>query len=209
MPERLGSEADPQDQRHGPPTHNTQFLPEPGEPQVTRSVSGTTQWWRGTLRRSPALSGFTQRPQRKRETQRGGARGDQLLSTSVSIMATTGLHFDNVRKLLEVLHRLVEQGNSLVVIEHNLDVIKTAEWIVDLGLEGATRAGRSWRWGRPSKSPRRSVLIPAATSSRFSPNHLLISSEVEIVKSRRSPAPNAVSAKRPHVRYCVSGMNTQ
>jgi excinuclease ABC subunit A len=49
---------------------------------------------------------------------------------------TTGLHFDDVRKLLEVLHALVETGNTVLVIEHNLEVIKTADWIIDLGPEG-------------------------------------------------------------------------
>ncbi|RVQ68895.1 excinuclease ABC subunit UvrA [Croceicoccus ponticola] len=64
---------------------------------------------------------------------------------------TTGLHFEDVRKLLEVLHRLVEQGNSVVVIEHNLDVIKTADWIVDLGPEGGVRGGEIVAEGTPEK----------------------------------------------------------
>ncbi len=64
---------------------------------------------------------------------------------------TTGLHFEDVRKLLEVLHRLVEQGNSVVVIEHNLDVIKTADHIIDLGPGGGVRGGEIVAQGTPEE----------------------------------------------------------
>ena len=62
---------------------------------------------------------------------------------------TTGLHFEDVRKLLEVLHALVDAGNTVVVIEHNLEVIKTADWILDLGPEGGDGGGRIVAAGRP------------------------------------------------------------
>ena len=62
---------------------------------------------------------------------------------------TTGLHFEDVRVLLDVLHKLVERGNTVLVIEHNLDVIKTADWIVDLGPEGGSGGGQIVAAGTP------------------------------------------------------------
>ncbi len=64
---------------------------------------------------------------------------------------TTGLHFDDIKKLLDVLNRLVSQGNTVVVIEHNLDVIKTADWIIDLGPEGGDEGGRLVAEGPPEE----------------------------------------------------------
>ncbi len=64
---------------------------------------------------------------------------------------TTGLHFEDVKKLLEVLHALVEQGNTVVVIEHNLEVVKTADWILDLGPEGGDKGGQVVATGTPEE----------------------------------------------------------
>jgi excinuclease ABC subunit A len=64
---------------------------------------------------------------------------------------TTGLHFEDTRRLLHVLDRLVDQGNTVVVIEHNLDVIKTADWIIDLGPEGGDGGGRIVAEGTPEQ----------------------------------------------------------
>jgi excinuclease ABC subunit A len=76
---------------------------------------------------------------------------------------TTGLHFADVEKLLQVLHRLVETGNTVVVIEHNLDVVKTADWIVDLGPEGGSRGGRIVAQGTPEEVSR----VPESATGEY------------------------------------------
>jgi len=74
---------------------------------------------------------------------------------------TTGLHFEDVSRLLEVLHRLVDQGNTVLVIEHNLDVVKTADWVVDLGPEGGRRGGQVVGEGTPETV----ATLPTATGT--------------------------------------------
>nr|WP_111298587.1 excinuclease ABC subunit UvrA [Paracoccus saliphilus] len=76
---------------------------------------------------------------------------------------TTGLHFEDVRKLLEVLHQLVDQGNSVIVIEHNLDVIKTADWIIDIGPEGGDGGGVIVATGTPEDV----ALVEASHTGRY------------------------------------------
>ncbi len=68
---------------------------------------------------------------------------------------TTGLHFDDVKKLIEVLERLVSRGNSVIVIEHNLDVIKSADYIIDLGPEGGDKGGEIIAEGTPEEIARK------------------------------------------------------
>jgi excinuclease ABC subunit A len=76
---------------------------------------------------------------------------------------TTGLHFDDVRKLLEVLHRLADLGNTVIIIEHNLDVIRNADWVLDLGPEGGEDGGRVVGEGRPAKI----ASTPASYTGQF------------------------------------------
>ena len=76
---------------------------------------------------------------------------------------TTGLHFEDVRKLLEVLHQLVDAGNTVVVIEHNLDVVKTADWLVDFGPEGGDGGGEIVGSGTPEQVAR----IPESWTGRY------------------------------------------
>jgi excinuclease ABC subunit A len=76
---------------------------------------------------------------------------------------TTGLHFEDVNRLLTVLHRLVEGGNTVVVIEHNLDVIKTSDWVIDLGPEGGSGGGTLLVAGPPEAI----VAHPTSHTGRF------------------------------------------
>ena len=81
---------------------------------------------------------------------------------------TTGLHFHDVAQLLDVLHRLRDEGNTVVVIEHNLDVIKTADWIIDLGPEGGAGGGNILVAGTPEDVAKHRVRTPRSTCARSS-----------------------------------------
>jgi excinuclease ABC subunit A len=81
---------------------------------------------------------------------------------------TTGLHFEDIRKLLGVLTRLVDNGNTVIVIEHNLDVIKTADWIIDLGPEGGAGGGTILATGTPEQVAK----VPESYTGQFL-KHLL------------------------------------
>jgi len=86
---------------------------------------------------------------------------------------TTGLHFEDVRKLLDVLQQLVDQGNTVVVIEHNLEVIKTADWIIDLGPEGGSGGGRIVAAGTPEQV----AATPGSYTGRYLAPYLATSKE--------------------------------
>ena len=76
---------------------------------------------------------------------------------------TTGLHFHDVDQLLKVLHRLRDEGNTVIVIEHNLDVVKTADWVIDLGPEGGCRGGLVIAKGTPEQVSK----VPESYTGQF------------------------------------------
>ncbi len=94
---------------------------------------------------------------------------------------TTGLHFEDVRKLLDVLHALVAQGNTVLVIEHNLEVIKTADWIIDLGPEGGAGGGRVVAFGTPEQI----AATPASYTGQYLKSYLTRSGEQSRQKTRK------------------------
>jgi excinuclease ABC subunit A len=96
---------------------------------------------------SAAPGGEAQRIKLSRELAKR-ATGNTL---SILDEPSTGLHFDDVRKLLAVLERLRTSGNTVVVIEHNLDIIKTADWLIDIGPEGGQRGGELIATGTPEQ----------------------------------------------------------
>ncbi|MEZ5995929.1 MAG: excinuclease ABC subunit UvrA [Hyphomonadaceae bacterium] len=106
---------------------------------------------------------------------------------------TTGLHFEDVRKLLEVLHELVDNGNSVLVIEHNLDVIKTADWVIDLGPEGGDGGGRIVAAGTPEDVAK----VKASHTGRYLGDALKRHAERAAPKAVKPPARTArKSAKK-------------
>ena len=93
------------------------------------------------------------------------AKGNRLRNRMLYIFdePTTGLHFDDVSKLLSAFRRLIEAGGSVLVIEHNLEVIKTADWVIDLGPEGGERGGQIVGVGPPETIAR----LPNSYTGRF------------------------------------------
>ncbi|HEY8586115.1 MAG TPA: excinuclease ABC subunit UvrA [Rhodanobacter sp.] len=102
---------------------------------------------------------------------------------------TTGLHFHDIEQLLDVLHQLADQGNTVVVIEHNLDVIKTADWVVDLGPEGGAGGGRILVAGTPETV----ASTPDSYTGRFLAPHL------KPAKPRKPGAPKRIKAATKHI----------
>ncbi|MGE0533248.1 MAG: excinuclease ABC subunit UvrA [Hyphomonadaceae bacterium] len=100
---------------------------------------------------------------------------------------TTGLHFEDVKKLLEVVHELVDNGNSVLVIEHNLDVIKTADWIIDLGPEGGDGGGRIVAQGTPEDVAK----VKESHTGRY------LATALQRQADRRTPRPKAAAAEAP------------
>jgi excinuclease ABC subunit A len=99
---------------------------------------------------------------------------------------TTGLHYADVERLLIVLHRLVDHGNTVVVIEHNLDVLKTADWLIDLGPEGGEKGGYIIAEGTPEQLAR----MPASATGAYLGRVLAKSGSAERARTQR-PATRA------------------
>ncbi|HXV67700.1 MAG TPA: excinuclease ABC subunit UvrA [Nitrospira sp.] len=114
--------------------------------------------------RHPSTLREPQGPERSRGTS-SGSRSPTQFPGMLYVMdePTTGLHFDDIKKLLAVLHKLVNAGHTLVVVEHNMDVIKSADWIIDLGPEGGAAGGQIVAEGRPEQVAK----VAASHTGRF------------------------------------------
>jgi excinuclease ABC subunit A len=106
---------------------------------------------------------------------------------------TTGLHFDDVRKLLEVLHRLADLGNSVMIIEHNLDVIRNADWIIDMGPEGGEDGGRVIAEGRPTDV----AAVPGSFTGQFLAKYYAEHGAPAEAPTEIVAAPEPVSSRPP------------
>ncbi len=103
---------------------------------------------------------------------------------------TTGLHFEDIRKLLDVINGLVDKGNSVIVIEHNLDVIKTSDWIIDMGPEGGAGGGTIVAQGTPEDI----MAVPESYTGKFLAEILADSSKAAPSATRRPAKRRKVSA---------------
>ena len=119
---------------------------------------------------------------------------------------TTGLHFDDVRKLLEVLHRLTDLGNSVIIIEHNLDVIRNADWVLDLGPEGGEDGGRVVGEGRPAKIAATAGSYTGEFLKRYYTSESGRLAEAEFDRSMRGNANGDSLAAEPGVKAARGGI---
>ncbi|HEY9563466.1 MAG TPA: excinuclease ABC subunit UvrA [Nocardioides sp.] len=118
---------------------------------------------------------------------------------------TTGLHFEDISRLLLVLGRLVDQGNTVLVIEHNLDVIKTADWLIDMGPEGGSRGGTVVAEGTPEEV----AANPASHTGRFlAPILGVVPGEAPAKKTTKRPAKKATAAKSTAKRTAAARRST-
>jgi excinuclease ABC subunit A len=117
---------------------------------------------------------------------------------------TTGLHFEDIRKLLLVLGRLVDQGNTVLVIEHNLDVIKTADWIVDMGPEGGSRGGLVVAEGTPEEV----AAHPDSFTGEFLAP-LLEGTDVKVARPARKKAVSAAASATKTTAKKSAGTTTR
>jgi excinuclease ABC subunit A len=120
---------------------------------------------------------------------------------------TTGLHFEDISKLLTVLSGLVDKGNTVIVIEHNLDVIKTADWIVDMGPEGGAGGGLVVAEGTPEQV----AAVPTSHTGKFLREVLgadRISDASSVPAPRRTAAKKAVAAQAPAKKTATKRVNS-
>ena len=106
---------------------------------------------------------------------------------------TTGLHFEDIRKLLMVLNGLVDKGNTVIVIEHNLDVIKTADWLIDMGPEGGHKGGLVLATGTPEELAE----VPGSHTGQFLRHGARPHGRAGRIAPRRSPGPPRPTAPPP------------
>ena len=116
---------------------------------------------------------------------------------------TTGLHFEDIRKLLGVLGRLVDNGNTVVVIEHNLDVIKTADWLIDMGPEGGSRGGTVIAEGTPEQI----AANPRSYTGEFL-RPILMGREVPVGEAQPSLMEAPTNGSRPAAKKAAAKKST-